>query len=93
MSLNQLLVDQPRPEIAGSTLSLDAWISAAPHQVGRTQAGITVRSAGTKASITELPPTAIPGRGQPGDAVLIARASGATATTALANGHRPDGLG
>jgi hypothetical protein len=31
VSLNQLLVDQPRPEIARSTLSLGAWISAAPH--------------------------------------------------------------
>src|SRR6266568_3300716 len=52
----------------------------------------TVRSAGHKARVTEPSPTAMPGRGQPEDAVVIARADGATATAACANGHRPDGL-
>jgi hypothetical protein len=35
---------------------------------------------------------AIPGHGQSKDAMVIARAYGATATTAFANGHGPDGL-
>ena len=42
--------------------------------------------------VTEPSPTAIPGHGQPKDAVVIARAYSATATTACANGHGPDGL-
>jgi hypothetical protein len=68
VSLNQLLVDQPRPEIARSTLSLGAWISAAPHQARRTQAGITVRSAGNKARYRAITdgytwPQAAQGRG------------------------------
>ena len=35
---------------------------------------------------------ALPGRGPPKDAVVIARANGATATTAFPNGRGPDGL-
>ena len=52
----------------------------------------TVGSAGNKARVTEPSPTAIPGHGQPKDAVVIAQAYGATATTAFANGHGSDGL-
>jgi hypothetical protein len=45
-----------------------------------------------KARVTGPSPTATPGHGGPEDAVVIALAYGATATTAFANRHEPDGL-
>ena len=42
--------------------------------------------------VTGPSPTAIPGHGQPKDAMIIGSANDAIATTVFGNGHGPDGL-